>query len=72
MMSACDAANASFATADGQYDEFLLRVSEGIEGGATTFNQVFYHAVQTDTQAEQPQSADVGSVGNDLTILIKR
>lgn len=69
VMTACEDTEESYPTADGTYDEFLLRIAEGIEGGAQNFAQVFFHAQQADTQAEHPQIADDGGIANDSTIL---
>jgi hypothetical protein len=71
-MTACGDGEQSYPTSGGNYDEFLLRVAEALEGGATTLEQVFYHAQATDTQQEHPQISDDGGIGKDQSILLPR
>ena len=55
VMAACTATQKSWATADTRYDEFLLRIAEGLEMGLATYQSVFDYARQHDTREEQPE-----------------
>jgi Peptidase C13 family len=69
IMTACLDTEESYPSADGVYDEFLLRMAEAIEGGAQSFAQAFFHAKQADTRPEHPQISDDGGIANDVSIL---
>jgi hypothetical protein len=69
VMSACSADQVSWASKDQDFDEFLLRVIEALEGGATNFEQVFSYAQKNDTQSEEPQVADGSGLSLDSSIL---
>ncbi len=69
VMSACRSDQVSWASKDQTFDEFLLRVAEALEGGATNFDQVFSYAQKNDTQSEEPQMSDSGGLSLDDSVL---
>lgn len=72
VLTACGPLEVSYATSDLQNDEFILRICEAIEGGASNWSEVFTHAMANDTMSEHPQISSIGAIAADSLFLVRK
>lgn len=72
VMTACDWNEVSYATVNGNYDEFLSHFCHALGRGAATFQEAFDYARKNDTRNETPQISDIGGLSLRPDLLRRR